>query len=93
MRKILLVLFVVALVVTMGVKVYSNEQRQTEWEDTRTIAVVYVRSGDTLDGICYEYKPDWMDVREYRYEVMQLNDMTSANLRSGQLLNVYVEVE
>ena len=90
LKRRLLVLFVIITIIAIGVKVYSAEQRQTQWERTRGTTTVYVSSGDTLDSICYEYKPDWIGILEYRYDVMQLNGMTSAELYAGQCIDVYI---
>jgi hypothetical protein len=93
MRKIFTALLVLIFVVVVGVKAYSDNSRQTEWENTRVIKTITVHQGDTLDSIGYEYKPSWIDVREYRYLIMELNDIDSAMIYQGQRLDVYVCTE
>lgn len=90
MRKIFTIILTIALVTLVGVKAYSDNNRHSEWENTRGITTVTVGNGDTLDDFGYQYKPTWMDVRQYRDEVMALNDMTSAMLYAGQSLKLYV---
>lgn len=90
MKKMFTALLVLLCVTLVGVKAYSDNGKQTEWENTRTVTTVIVDKGDTLDDFGYQYKPDWMDVREYRQKVMALNNMSSAMLYSGQSLKLYV---
>lgn len=84
-----LVSIIVSLVVVSATAI-SNNNRYTEWENTRGIITVTVGHGDTLDDFGYQYKPVWMDVRQYRDEVMELNDMPSAMLYASQPLKLYV---
>lgn len=95
MKKILIALLATATLITVGAKVNADNKRQAEWENTRSTITVTVPcgSGIGLDFYGYQYKPEWMDVREYRYEIMQLNGMTSASLQSGQKLKLYVCTE
>ena len=90
MKKILTVILALLCITLVGVKAYSDNGKQTEWENTRTVMTVIVDKGDTLDDFGYQYKPDWMDVREYRQKVMELNNMNSAMLYDGQSLKLYV---
>lgn len=90
MKKLFTALLVLLIVAVVGVKAYSDNNRQTDWQNTRVVKTITVHNGDTLDGISYEYKPSWMDVREYRHMVMELNDMDSATIYQGQSLDVYV---
>ena len=91
MKKILCAsVLIVALVC---VKASCSNDDYSEWLNTRAVKTVMVHSGDTLDGFGYQYKPDWMDVRQYRRAVMTLNNMDSATIYSGQSLKVYVCTE
>lgn len=72
----------------VGVIAEANDQR-TEWESTREVITIYVEGGDTLDELGYQYKPSWMDIREYREEIKELNGMQSSDLYMGQKLKLY----
>ena len=65
--------------------------RNAEWKSSREVITVYVESGDTLDEFGYKYKPEWMDVREYREEIKELNGMQNSDLYMGQELKLYTE--
>lgn len=92
-KTALLALAVIAVITTVGVTAHSRSNEQSEWYSTRITKTITVHSGDTLDGIGYEFKPSWMDVREYRYMIMQLNDLDSAMIYPGDQLKVYVCTE
>ena len=72
-----------------------NERAELEanWESTREVITVRVCSGDTLDGFGYEYKPSWMDVREYREQIKDLNDMSTSTLYANTTIKLYVQGE
>ena len=92
-KTALLILAVIVITSVFAVSISSANDTQSEWYNTRVIKTITIHSGDTLDGIGYEYKPSWMDVREYRYLVMQLNDLDSAMIYPGDQLKVYVSTE
>lgn len=92
-KTALLILAVIAIVSAFAVSISSATDKQSEWYSTRVTKTITVHSGDTLDGIGYEFKPSWMDVREYRHMIMQLNDLDTAMIYSGDQLKVYVCTE
>ena len=63
--------------------------RYVEWLEDREVIEVRVQSGDTLNGISYEYKPSWMNVSEYSYLILDLNDMDNSNLYAGDTIKIY----
>lgn len=81
-------LVLVVVFFAAGIAAKGNDQR-TEWEASREVITIYVESGDTLDELGYKYKPEWMDVREYREQVKELNNMESSDLYMGQELKLY----
>lgn len=84
-----LLVFLVICTLTASVLLVINH-RYTEWYEDRHIADITVTSGDTLDAFGYQYKPEWMDVREYREYILDLNNLTSSDLYVGQTLKLYV---
>jgi hypothetical protein len=89
--KRLYILVAIALAVTVSVATMSahqNAQRHKEWESTREVITVTVPAGAGLDYFGAKYKPDWMDMREYRQAIKSLNDMTSSMLIKGQTLKI-----
>ena len=87
-RRALLIALALCAVAICIISVWVH--RYTEWNDDRHIAEVVVSHGDTLDGFGYQYKPEWMDVREYREYILDLNNLTSSDLHIGQTLKLYV---
>jgi hypothetical protein len=79
-------------VVMCGSKIHNDKARLEEWKNTAVVYTISVQPGDTLDEIGYEYKPSWMDVREYRYYVQKLNDLKNGSMiYIGQKLDIYVQ--
>jgi len=74
---ILLFLICTALSVVKSVDTYEYE----------VVDVYQVMPGDTLWGICTQYRPDHMDIREYIYNVEQFNNCT-ADLQVGQIIKL-----
>ena len=83
----------IALISFLGMQIYEDVEQKNQWEATRVVHIVCVDRGETLDEIGYRFKPEWMDVREYRHYIMELNGMESSNLYAGQDLKVYVCTE
>ena len=91
--NIKVLIFAAAIIVSIfavGYRVGADNMRQSQWEARREVITVAVCYGDTLDGICYQYKPSWMDIREYRYEVMKLNHMESSTIYANTIIRLYI---
>lgn len=94
MKKIAVFVIIILAITTVlaGARTISTNHRlRTEWEDTREVITVRVHYGDSLDKFGYQYKPTWMDIREYRKLVIDLNDMTSAMVYANTDLKLYVQ--
>ena len=89
MKKILITSALALCIFSMGFSFAQKAQQRNEWEENREVITIHVFSGDTLDGIGYDYKPEWMDVREYREIIRELNDLDSCMLYAGQELKIY----
>ena len=50
---------------------------------------VTVTKETKLDDYYALYKPDWMTKRDYRREIMELNDLSKLTLHEGQILKLY----
>lgn len=92
-KIIAVALCAIALISFLGMQIYEDVEQKNQWEATRVTHIVCVDRGETLDEIGYRFKPEWMDVREYRHYIMELNGMESSNLYEGQDLKVYVCTE
>ena len=84
-------LSVFALIYSIAYTHHNNTTRVNEWLSNCAVITVYIESGDTLDYYGYQYKPSWMDVRDYREYIEDLNNMDCADIYAGQTLKFYVE--
>ena len=92
-KTILVITIVLFTVLLCGFKVHHDNVLYREWKDTRVIKTVVVGTGEGIDHFGYKYKPSWMDIREYRYYIQELNNLDSTMLRDGQRINIYVEAK
>jgi hypothetical protein len=89
--KRLITVIIVCSIILLGCRVNHSNKLKSEWEQSREVITIAIRSGDTLDEIGYKYKPSWMDVREYREAIRSLNNMPTSDLYVGSTLDIYVE--
>lgn len=47
-----------------------------------------VEEGQTLWGIAYENKSEDEDIRQYIYDIRELNDLKDCNIKVGQILQI-----
>lgn len=87
---IALILAIVFSLLVIGYNIGYNKARETEWENNKQVVSYIVDSGDTLWNIAEQYKPAWLDTREYIYEVRQLNNELSSNLQAGDEILIYI---
>ena len=73
----LIMIFAVSSLFTLVVSARGN--------DEVALMLEYVEEGDTLWGLSQNYSGD-MDIRDYISEVMDINDLHSANIKPGELL-------
>lgn len=88
--KVPIIIIVLFAVMAVGFKMNHDSKLRAEWESSRKVITVIVKNGDTLDEFGYVYKPDWMDVREYREEIKELNGLQNSTLQVGQGIQLYV---
>jgi LysM repeat protein len=84
---------VIAVVITSLVVLYSVVQDHAihnEWVESRTIETIRVAPNETMWQIAEEYKPSWMDTREYIYEVKELNNLSDTYLYVGDEIQIYI---
>lgn len=93
LRRIFAVVLAIASVLTIAVQMHQNKQREDEWLNNRRIETVVVAKGDTLYDIACEYKPSWLDWREYSYDIKQLNNLDSSVIYTNDTLLVYTYEE
>lgn len=87
MKKI--IVLVLAALTIISIKAYNDKKVRTDWVENREIGTIVVSSGDDLWSIAEEYKPSWMDAREYIYEVKELNNMFTSYIYAGEQLLIY----
>ncbi|MCI9015925.1 MAG: LysM peptidoglycan-binding domain-containing protein [Clostridia bacterium] len=57
------------------------------------IETIYISKGDTLWSIAEQYKLRNQDIRDYIYEIRQLNNMQSVELHIDQELQIIIYEE
>lgn len=73
----LIMIFTVSSLFTLVVNAKGNNEV--------TLIPEYVEEGDTLWNLSTNYSGG-MDIRDYISEVMDINDLSSANIKPGELL-------
>lgn len=63
LKTMILLLFLAVGCVTINIA--KDIYDWHEWNETKTVFIVTVKDGDTLYNYGYQYKPDWMDIRDY----------------------------
>jgi hypothetical protein len=94
MEKLIERMLVVAVVIASLVAICSvvnSHAQHNEWVETRTVETIRVAPNETMWQIAEQYKPDFMDTREYIYEVKTLNNMSDTYLYVGDKLLVYTD--
>lgn len=89
MKKILVIIMATVTIACCAIHIHNTNTLHNDWEDQRTTITITVAPNKTLWSIAEEYKPDWMDTREYIYDVKTLNNMDTSFLDVGQTLEVY----
>lgn len=77
-------------IIAAGISLHEDKEIRTEWEENREVSIIVISSGDDLWSIAEEYKPSWMDPREYIYEVQKLNNMSQSCIYAGEQLLIYM---
>lgn len=92
--KIYLKIMILLLLLTIGcvtINIAKDIRNWKEWNENKVVFMVVVQQGDTLYDYGYQYKPDWMDIRDYCEEVKELNNMSSSTICAYQNLKLYKE--
>lgn len=83
-------ILVIIAIIAGGISLHEDKEIRTEWEENREVSIIVISSGDDLWSIAEEYKPSWMDPREYIYEVQKLNNMSQSCIYAGEQLLIYM---
>lgn len=75
----------VSLIVILGVSSLFTLVVSAKSNSEVTLLPEYVEEGDTLWGMSIDYAGD-MDIRDYITKVMNVNNLSSANIKPGELL-------
>lgn len=92
--KIYLKIMILLLLLTIGsftINIVKDIRNWKEWNENKVVFMVVVQQDDTLYDYGYQYKPDWMDIRDYCEEVRELNNMSSSTICAYQNLKLYKE--
>ncbi|MBN3527485.1 LysM peptidoglycan-binding domain-containing protein [Paenibacillus apiarius] len=94
-RRLRLIVFTIALFfVTCGsiVQAWGDDAQEPAATES-AVERVLVQPGDSLWAIAAAYKPEHMDIRQYIYEIIVLNDMEGHTLLAGDVLFVPLDME
>lgn len=86
-RRMNVALGIIALITLLVVALSSTPKTPTE------LVTVTVTNGQTLWSLAEEFAPEDRDIREWIYEVQQLNDLKNSALFPGMQLTVPMAVE
>lgn len=92
LKKIIAVALALATVIVLVFCISNIHEKKVirdQWYDARFTTTITVKPNKTLWSIAEEYKPSWMDTREYIHEIKALNNMTTSSIDIGQLLVIY----
>lgn len=89
-KNILTIALILAFSTFLVGYIANNHKQYTDWVSTRAVVEITVAYGDTLTDYAVAYKPAWMNIQEYCYELKELNNMTDSMLYAGQNFKVYV---
>ncbi|MCE5172071.1 LysM peptidoglycan-binding domain-containing protein [Paenibacillus profundus] len=95
-RRLRLIVFTIALFfVTCGsiVQAWGNDDVQEQVGMESAVERVLVQPGDSLWVIAAAYKPEHMDIRQYIYEIIVLNDIEGHTLLAGDVILVPLGLE
>lgn len=62
----------------------------TSAQNENCYQLVYVEAGDSLWSLAKRYVPQGTEIREFVYEIKQLNDVDPIKLQPGQVLKIPV---
>ena len=79
-RFITVITILIVLIITLSSLSFAKAKVETE--------EYVVSAGDTLWSIACEYKKTGQDVREYIYELRQLNNLNDCIIYPGQVLKI-----
>lgn len=88
MKKITTICIAAVIILIVAISIFQHCRHDT-WLKNREVITHQVTYGDTLYDLAQEYKPSWMDIREWCYEVCRLNDMECSDLYAGQTIKIY----
>lgn len=87
--KLTFVILICAVITIFSVMANQDNAKMTEWEQNREVITVTVPKGVGIDYFGAKYAPKYLDIRKYREQIKELNDMKSSTLYVGQTLKVY----
>ena len=82
------IFIIVMMLITISIIGYVTGMNTAHGETMEQYATVEIASGDTLWTIAAEYAPEGTDLRQFIYEIRELNDMESSNIMVGQVIRV-----
>ncbi len=86
MKKILKIILSISL---LNIILFLLLENTTAYTDKEKEIISYtVSQGETLWSIAKQYKDDKTDIRQYIYEIKQLNNMNTATIQAGQIIKL-----
>ncbi|MBZ4664767.1 MAG: Peptidoglycan-binding lysin domain protein [Mahella sp.] len=84
-------LYIAAIVIGILIlTIVPSLLERTSAQNEKSYQLVYVETGDSLWSLAKRYVPKDKEIREFIYEIRQLNDIEPSKLQPGELLKIPV---
>ena len=82
------IFIIVMILIAMSIIGYITGINTAHGSTMEQYATVEITNGDTLWSIADEYAPEGTDLREFIYEIKELNGLDTSNIMIGQVIRV-----
>lgn len=84
------IVIIIAIAITVIIVIAKDAKASELWKESREIIVHHICTGDTLNGLYYQYNPQGIDIGPWVEQVKELNNMSSSNIYAGDTILIYV---
>lgn len=89
-KRITVSLTIIAVVIAAIAMPLIHKARVNNFINNAEIIEISVGNGHGIDHYCYQVKPDFIEIDEYRHLIMEENNLPkSGEIYSGQIIKFY----